>query len=244
MGLPVGSASVVVDIVDAASGAWALSVMAVPFEAGGKTFLGRRPLLGKDREVHRVAPSAVRPLAMTAQDPFAVRAKTSNGRLRAVIEMVGLQLHAPHAQVLESMGEEKQLRLGVDLGAPERAPVPRPADFQSFVGHINVHVRGPADSLTARAVDDCERNVLTTRGALQQCGERATQLLPSLWRRPTLPPPDLLITAPAANSSSRCSIVSGSRRMWRPVSVTGVGKEVAMPLNLTGLSTRCKNILH
>jgi hypothetical protein len=100
--------------------------------------------------VSRQVPSG--PLAVAPQDALAVRPEAHDRRLRAVVEMIGLQPRAPYAQFFEGMSEQKQFRLGVDGGSPVSTPVPGTADLKPLVRHV--------DGLAARPVDDRERNRL------------------------------------------------------------------------------------
>ena len=75
--------------------------------------LGRRPLVGEHREVDAVPERPVRPHPVPAQNALALRAEAGDGVLRALVHVVGLPLHAAHAEVLEGVGEKQELGFGV-----------------------------------------------------------------------------------------------------------------------------------
>lgn len=59
----------------------ALSCMADFSQASSQAFLGRRPLVGEDREVHRVPPGTVRASAVASEYAFAARPNTCDRSL-------------------------------------------------------------------------------------------------------------------------------------------------------------------
>src|SRR5450830_1201898 len=74
----------------------------------------RRPLRRQDREHHRVAPRAVGPDDVLAQDALAHRTEPCDGGLRTQVDRVRLDLDAVQVAVVECVGEERQLRRRVD----------------------------------------------------------------------------------------------------------------------------------
>src|SRR5258708_29502250 len=76
--------------------------------------LHRGPLCGEDRVVGRVARRPGGAGLVCAQHPVEVRAEAFDGAAGTRVALVGLERDAKAAPGLESVLQEKQLRLGVD----------------------------------------------------------------------------------------------------------------------------------
>src|SRR6202158_3188743 len=79
--------------------------------------LHRRPFAVDDAEDHGVALRAVGRHLMIAHHPVLLRAQPLDRGARGVIEPVGAKLDRDALQLLERMGQEHELALGVDRAA-------------------------------------------------------------------------------------------------------------------------------
>src|ERR1700716_75991 len=109
--------------------------------------LHRRPLSVDDAEDHGVALPAFGAHLMVTQDPVLLRAEPLDRRARGVIEPVGTKLDRDALQLLERMGQEHELALGVDRATLYTLGVPGMPDFQMAVGRVDVEVTSAADDL-------------------------------------------------------------------------------------------------
>src|SRR5262245_50208969 len=107
------------------------------------------PFLDEHAVHHGVADGAVTPRPLAADDAVLLRAERLDSALRAEVEVVGAQADHAAVQLLESVGEEKQLARGVHVGALAALRVPGIANLDAVGGGDDVVVARAADDLAA-----------------------------------------------------------------------------------------------
>ena len=111
---------------------------------------GRRPVVGEHRELDRVAPAAVHPDPVVAQDALALRAQAGDGLLGADVADVGVPDDPLRPEPVEGAGQHGELGLGVDEGAPPRARDPGVPDRQRPDGRRDLVEGGRPDERPVR----------------------------------------------------------------------------------------------
>ena len=94
---------------------------------------------------------------MLAKDALEPGPERQDGRPRALVPRVRLELDPHGAQLVEGVGQHELLRLDVDPGPPGRRCQPRPADLQAPVGRHDREIAGAAHHAAGPGVERGER---------------------------------------------------------------------------------------
>ncbi len=118
-----------------------------------------------------------------AQDTFFERAQSLNRALRADVARIRFELHADAAERFKRVAQEQIFAFRVDGCAPDLRREPRPADFQSAICAVDIHITCHAYGAMVRALNDGKPNFLSRRGALHTLLDRIAHLFPRFRRR-------------------------------------------------------------
>src|SRR5687768_1354598 len=112
-----------------------------------------RPLLVGDAEPGRVPQAPVGHEHVVAEDALERGADPGESAARALVERIGLELHAMAPERPERVRELEELRLVVDAAPLETRGDPGPADLEMPVDPVDRQEAGAADGRAARALD-------------------------------------------------------------------------------------------
>jgi len=120
--------------------------------------LNRRPLAIENAVHAGVAQGAVAGDLVLAQHPVQFRAQPFDGGATLLIEEVGSEFHRNAIQLLERMGQQQQLALGVQGTALHAFSIPGGTDFQAPIDRVDMHERRHAHGFLAGLIDDGKCN--------------------------------------------------------------------------------------
>jgi glyoxylase-like metal-dependent hydrolase (beta-lactamase superfamily II) len=115
----------------------AISLLA---EAGLKPSSYFRPFGIDDAEIYGVPDTAACGDHVIAERAFLASADAQNCRAGAIVERVGLQLHAHTLEYFEGVAQQEVFGLGVDGGALPLVGDPGPSDFQAMVHALDAGI--------------------------------------------------------------------------------------------------------
>src|ERR1700681_1649998 len=150
--------------------------------------LHRRPLAVDDAEDHGVALRAVGQHLMVSQHAVLLGTEPLDRGARSVIEPMGAKFDCDALQLLERMGQEHELALGVDRAALHTLGIPGMPDFQMAVGRVDVEVTRAADDLTRGFFTDDKRHRIQTLAHVEREGNVLAHFLRRRDRRVPQPP--------------------------------------------------------
>lgn len=107
----------------------------------------RWPFVDENRIHGRVSPAAIGTQTIASHDALELRSELGDRSPRAIVQLVGLQLHAPEP-VVECVTEQQQLCFGVDRRAPDLRVICGPADVRVLRREVEVAERARANELS------------------------------------------------------------------------------------------------
>src|SRR6202790_909616 len=125
---------------------------------------------------------------MIAQDAVLLCAEPLDRGARGMIEPVGAKLDRDALQLLERMGQEHELALGVDRAALHTLGIPGMPDFQTAVGRVDVEVSRAADDLARGFLTNDKRHRIQTLAHVERDGDVLVHFLRRRDRRVPQPP--------------------------------------------------------
>src|ERR1700730_8492372 len=150
--------------------------------------LHRRPFTVDDAEDHGVTLRAVGQHLMIAQDAVLLRAEPLDRGARGMIEPVGAKLDRDALQLLECVGQEHELVLGIVRAALDALGIPGMPDFKTAVGRVDVEVTCAADDLARGYLTDDKRHRIQTLAHVERDSDVMAHFLRRRDRRVPQPP--------------------------------------------------------
>ena len=125
---------------------------------------------------------------MIAQHAVLLRTEPCDRGARRMIEPVGAKLDRDALELLERVGQEQQLALGVDGAALDALGIPGMPDLQAAVRLVDVEVTRAADDIAGRFFTDDERHRTQTLAHIERGGDVFRHFLRRCNRRVPQPP--------------------------------------------------------